>query len=49
MDNNQLCGIYREIGVARGIYTAEGILAISNMLGVNGTLRSVRCNNALTF
>ena len=49
LDNNQLCGIYYEYGVQKGTYTAEGILAISNMLGVNGTLRSVRCDNVLTF
>ena len=40
-----LCGIDRG---GKGIYTAEGIIAISEMLKVNRTLQSVRCDNALT-
>ena len=40
LDNNQLCGLDM---FGRGTYTAEGIIAISEMLKVNRTLQSVRC------
>ena len=45
LDNNELCGLR----YGGGTYTAEGIVAISDMLRVNRTLRSVRCDNVLAF
>jgi len=39
LENNELCGLD---GNGVGTYTAEGIVAISDMLRVNRTLRSVR-------
>ena len=47
LDNNELCGL-NEDGEGTS-YTAEGIVAISDMLRVNRTLRSVRCDNVLAF
>ena len=44
LDDNQLCGVDH---YGDGTYTAEGIIAISEMLKVNRTLQSVRCDNAL--
>ena len=50
MDNNELCGLYKDFqGSIQGTYNAAGILAISEMLKVNRTLQSVRCDNALAF
>ena len=46
LSNNQICGLNV---YGRGTYTAEGIIAISEMLKVNRTLQSVRCDNALAF
>ena len=46
LDSNWLCGL-NEYG--EGTYTAEGIVAISDMLRVNQTLRSVRYDNVLAF
>ena len=40
LDYNQLCGL--DIN-GRGTYTAEGIIAITEMLKVNSTLQSIRC------
>ena len=48
LDNNQLCGLTGHPHNP-GTYTAEGIIAISEMLKVNRTLQSVRCDNALAF
>ena len=40
MSNNQLCGLdFR----GNGTYSAEGIVAISEMLKVNTSLQSIRC------
>ena len=38
LDSNQLCGI----GQFGGTYTAEGIIAITEMLKVNTGLQSIR-------
>ena len=46
LHRNQLCGLNM---YGEGTYTAEGIVAISDMLRVNRTLRSVRCDNVLAF
>ena len=43
MDGNQLCGLYYGYGRQMGTYTADGIIAISEMLKVNSTLQSIRC------
>ena len=40
LDKNQLCGLDF---MGRGTYSAEGIVAISEMLKVNTTLQSIRC------
>ena len=46
LENNQLCGLNM---YGQGTYNAEGIVAISDMLRVNRTLWSVRCDNLLAF
>jgi len=40
LDANALCGVNM---FGEGTYTAEGIVAISEMLKVNTTLQSIRC------
>ena len=40
LDANALCGIDED---GEGTYSAEGIVAISEMLKVNTTLQSIRC------
>ena len=40
LNDNQLCGLDY---VNRSTYTAEGIIAITEMLKVNSTLQSIRC------
>jgi len=42
LDDNQLCGLNWR---GEGTYTAEGVVAISDMLRVNRTLRSVSLSN----
>ena len=44
LDGNQLCGLYKDrFGCLRGMYTAEGIVKLSDALKVNKTLTSLRC------
>ena len=40
LGNNLLCGLDED---GEGTYTAEGIVAIVEMLKVNTTLQSIRC------
>ena len=46
MDGNELCGLDRN---GWGTYTAEGIIAITEMLKVNSTLQSIRCAQGTCF
>ena len=46
LDGNQLCGLD---WTGRGTYTAEGIIAITEMLKVNSTLQSIRCARGAHF
>jgi hypothetical protein len=48
LSHNQLCGIWTDDeGYQQGIYTAEGITAIADALGVNGTLTCLNISNNL--
>jgi hypothetical protein len=43
LSGNQLCGIWTDDdGIQRGTYTAEGITAIADALGVNGAMAEIR-------
>ena len=46
LDENQLCGLDED---GDGDYTAEGIIAITEMLKVNTTLQSIRCARGARF
>ena len=46
LGSNELFGVNRS---GRGNYTAEGILAITEMLKVNTTLQSIRCALCVCF
>ena len=46
LNNNQLCGLDR---LGRGTYTADGIIAIAEMLKLNTTLQSIRCASRARF
>ncbi len=46
LDRNQLCGLDDD---GEGTYTAEGIIAIAEMLKVNSTLQSIRCARGARF
>ena len=52
LDMNALCGLYYvdvDDHQLSGTYTAEGIVAISEMLKVNTTLQSIRCVARVRF
>ena len=46
LDGNQLCGLNHR---GQGTYTAEGIIAITEMLKVNTALQSIRCARGARF